>query len=428
MFGFTLSSTRFSFTVVCMSVSSSRRAPSSASPIPNAAVHRLFIPMLAILSAFAPITTDMYLPAFGQLAQEFGVDSGRIQGTLTAFFIGMAVGQLMYGPLIDRYGRRKPLIAGITLYLVATLGCLLTTDVEVFSGFRLLQAVGGCVGMIVARAVVQDLFEPQEIARTMSLLMMVVALAPAAAPVVGGWVLALGSWQSIFWVMFGYGVLCWLLAFFALSETLPASRRQPISAAGIARTYAGLLRDPAFSTPALVGALSLASLFSYITGSAAVLMDQYGLSEQHYGLVFGVNALGIMAAAQLNRMLLRRWSVASVLSAGLVASLVAAVLILAAARFAPGVLIFLTVPLWLSVATVGLIGSNAVALAMATSGPRAGSASALIGTLQFVVAAVFSGMVAMTQNGTPYPMAIAMVLAGVLAAVLWFGTRAKRTA
>jgi DHA1 family bicyclomycin/chloramphenicol resistance-like MFS transporter len=375
---------------------------------PRVSVSRFLIPVLALL------------PAFVQMAEAFAVDSGRIQGTLTAFFIGMASGQLFYGPLIDRYGRRKPLLAGIALYLVATLGCLLIDHIDWFTGFRLLQAVGGCAGMIVARAVVQDVFDPLETARTMSLLMMVMALAPAAAPVVGGWVLTWGNWHTIFAVMLGYGVLALALAWFALPETLQAHQRQPISASGIVRTYAGLLRNPAFRTPALVGALSMASLFSYITGSPVVLMDLYGLGEQQYGLVFGANALGIMAASQINRMCLRRWPVPAVLTAGLLLSLVAGALVLAAAALVPGVLVLLVVPLWFSIASVGLVGANSAALAMRASGSRAGSASAMLGALQFVIAAVFSGVVAFTQNGTAYPMAMAMVVAASAATVLWW--------
>lgn len=398
-------------------------SPSSHAALSGSASPRFLIPILAVLSAFAPLTTDMYLPAFGQLAQDFQVDSGRIQGTLTAFFIGMAAGQLLYGPVIDRWGRRKPLLAGIALYMLATLGCLLTRDIGAFTAFRLLQAVGGCVGMIVARAVVKDLFGPLEAARALSLLMMVLALAPAAAPVVGGWVMVLGGWQTIFAVLLAYGAVCWLLGCFALPETLAPDQRHPLSLGGIARTYAGLLRDPAFRTPALVGALALSSLFAYITGSAFVLMNLYGLSEQGYGLLFGVNALGIMLASQLNRMWLRRWPVPRVLSWGLLLGFAAALAVLAAAAFAPGVRVLLAVPLWLSVASVGFIGANSAALAMSASGRHAGSASALIGTLQFVSAAIFSGVVAATQNGTAYPMAVAMVVAGVAASALWFARR-----
>ena len=399
-------------------------APATATPPSQS--RRTLILILAFLSAFAPLTTDMYLPAFAQMAASFNVEAGRIQGTLTAFFLGMAAGQLLYGPILDRWGRRIPLLGGVTVYLLATLGCLLSTNVEMFTVFRVFQAIGGCAGIIVARAVVSDLFDPVENARTMSLLMMIVTLAPAVAPLFGGWILHFAPWQAIFVALLVYGALCWVLAWMRLPETMPVSKRQPISMRSMVRTYAGLLAQPSFRVPAVVGGLGLSTIFCYITGSAFVFIKLYGLSEQQYATVFGVNALGIMAASQLNRLLLRRWPVHKALSFGLTVNLSAGLLVLAAVALGGSVWLF-ALPLWFCVGSMGLIGSNAAALAMSASGPRAGSASALVGTLQFVFASIFSALVAVTQNGTAYPMAIAMVTAPAIAAVIWgFRSRVAR--
>jgi DHA1 family bicyclomycin/chloramphenicol resistance-like MFS transporter len=400
-----------------MTVSVPPSAP--AAPVPK---HSLVL-ILAFLSAFGPLTTDMYLPAFGEMAQDFGVDQGRIQATLTAFFAGMAAGQLLYGPVLDRWGRRLPLLAGVALFLLATLGCLLSPDIESFSFFRVLQAVGGCAGMIVARAVVSDLFDPQETARTLSLLMMVVTLAPAVAPVLGSWILLIGGWRAIFAVLLLYGLACLLLAWKAVPETLAPERRRPISLRGMLQAYGSLLGQRAFVLPALIGGLGLAALFCYITGSAFALTSVYGLSAQQYGLLFGLNALGIMVTAQVNRMLLRHWSTRQALGFGLALSLGACVLALVAATWMPGQLLPFALGLAGLVATVGFIGSNSAALAMVAGRARAGSASALLGTVQFVCAALFSGAVAAAQNGTVYPMLLGMLTASLLAGLLWLAAR-----
>lgn len=383
---------------------------------------RSLILLLAFLSAFAPLTTDMYLPAFSQMAASFDVDSGRIQTTLTAFFLGMAAGQLLYGPLLDRWGRRIPLLAGVSVYVLATIGCLVVTDIESFTVFRVFQAIGGCAGMIVARAVVSDLFDTVETARTLSLLMMVVTLAPAAAPVIGGWILAVAGWKAIFWLLLAYGGACLLVTWTSLPETMPVAKRQPLSPGSIVATYAGLLARPAFVVPVLVGGLGMASLFGYITGSPFVLIDLFGLTEQQYGYVFGANALGIMVASQLNRILLRRWPIRRALAAGLGLNLAACSgALVAIATGAPFAVV--AIALWCCVASIALIGSNAAALAMSASGGRAGSGSALVGAVQFAMATLASAIVAATQNGTAWPMFVTMVSAPAAALLLWSACR-----
>lgn len=375
------------------------------------------IVVLAMLSAFAPFATDMYLPGFAQMATAYNTDHSRIEGTLSAFFLGLALGQAIYGPLIDRFGRRLPLLFGVALFALATLGCLLTRDIDVFTGLRVLQAMGGCAGMIVGRAVINDLYGPTESARALSLMLMLMTLAPIVAPLLGGWILIFAGWQAIFGFLLAFSAVCAALVWFRVPETLPVERRTRLHLPSIFQRYAALLRRPAFIMPALVGALANSSMFAYITGSPFIFMGRFGLTEQQYGLLFGSAALGIMIGAQANRIGLRRLPVKTMLGAALSLNLSAAAVLLAVAGtehvavFAP--------PLWFVIASLGFINGNAAAIAMSASGEHAGMGSALIGVLQFTCAFTVSSLVAASQNGTAYPMAIAMVTVSMLANVLW---------
>lgn len=383
--------------------------------------------ILAMLSAFAPFATDMYLPGFRQMAQSFQTDNGRIESTLSAFFLGLALGQALYGPVIDRFGRRLPLLIGVGLFLAATVGCLLTRDITVFTGFRVLQAIGGCAGMIIGRAIVNDLFEPNESARVLSLLLMLVTLAPIMAPLLGGWILAIAGWQAIFVFMLVFASLCGGLVWRHVPETLPAGRRSSLDPMHVLRTYATLGRRPDFIVPALVGGLAQACMFAFITGSPFVFMSLFGVDEQHYGWLFGFNALGIILSAQANRIALRRWRAPRLLGWALCLNLAAGLALVASANSSH--LAVLMAPLWFAIASLGFIGGNAAAIAMAVTGEHAGSGSALIGTLQFACAFLVSSLVATGQNGTAYPMALAIAVAGALATGLWFGSsRLRRVA
>ncbi len=373
-----------------------------------------------MLTAFAPFATDMYLPGFGQMALAFHTDNGRIESTLSAFFLGLALGQALYGPLIDRFGRRVPLLIGVGLFIATTIGCLLTRDISVFTALRVVQAIGGCAGMVIGRAIVSDLFDSSESARVLSLLLMLVTLAPIVAPLLGGWILIIAGWQAIFVFMLVFALICGVLVWFHVPETLPSSRRTPLRLSQVMRTYGELCRRPAFIVPTLVGGLAQACMFAFITGSPFVFMGLFDVGEQQYGWLFGLNALGVVACAQANRIGLRRWPVQKLLGAALCLNLVAGLALVASAQTSH--LVVLMVPLWVAIASLGFIGGNAAAVAMDASGEHAGSGSALIGTLQFGCAFLVSSLVAAAQNGTAYPMALAIAAAGLLATVLWFAT------
>lgn len=391
-------------------------------PVTTVPTHsRALILVLALLSAFAPFATDMYLPALGHMARAYSTDTGRIEGTLSAFFLGLAIGQAIYGPLIDRFGRKPPLLIGVSLFVLATLGCLLTRDIDVLISFRVLQAMGGCAGMIIGRAIINDLYGPTESARVLSLMMMFMTIAPIMAPMVGGWMLGWAGWESIFVFIIVFGSTCGLMAWRFVPETLATTGRAPLSVGSVANAYAQLARRPAFILPAISGALGQASMFAFITGSPFIFMQRFGLSEQQFGWLFGLTAVGIAVGAQINRTGLKRVPVRTMLGRALLCNLAAAATLVLVADTL--LLPLLAIPLWCLIATLGLIGSNAAATAMAASAPYSGSGSALIGVLQFGCAAGVSTLVALNQNGSAYPMTIAMLTVSSLATLTWFGTR-----
>lgn len=370
--------------------------------------------ILGALSAFAPMSIDMYLPSLPALQHDFGAGTAAAQLTLSAFFLGLAVGQALYGPLADRHGRRPPLLAGITLYVAASLGCALASSIEALAALRFLQAMGGCAGVVIARAVVRDLFDPQAAARMLSLLMLVMGVAPILAPLAGGAILLWAGWRWIFVALALFGLACLLGVVTGLAETRPAQTVRP-GFAGSLRLFAKLARDRRFIGPALTGALAQAGMFAYISGSPFVFIQVHGVPAQHYGWLFGLNALGIIGGSQLNRWLLRRHDAARILRVANGVTAACGLALLAVVWSTPGSLPLLLVPLFGYVASLGFSYANAAALAMAPFGHHAGSASALLGTVQFGAAAVAGIAVGRLHDGTAMPMAATIAVCGLLA-------------
>ena len=383
---------------------------------------RLII-ILGILSAFAPFTTDTYLPGFHAMAKDFGVGIGLIELTLSLFFLGLAVGQLFYGPVIDAIGRRRPLFVGVILYILATTVCLFTHNIHLLIAMRFLQALGGCSGMLIGRAILNDLFDALENARAQSLLMVVMMLGPILAPILGGFLIAHFGWRSVFVFMLAFGVVCALLVALFIPETLAAEDRQPLHLTGILRTWTTLLRKPQFTIPTLVGACAQACMFAFITGSSFVFINLHGVSTQQYGLLFALIALALIVGAQLNRVALRIWSPAKLLSFAQILNLAAGALLVAAVPTSS--LIALLVPLWLCVLSLGFSGADSVALAMSGCRENSGSGSSLIGLLQFAGAFAVSSLIASAQNGTALPMTISIAACASVAVLLWFLTPSR---
>lgn len=377
--------------------------------------------ILGTLSAFGPLSIDMYLPGLPTIGREFGTDTAAAQQSLSAFFIGLALGQAFYGPIADRVGRKKPLLFGCILYTIASLGCIFAPTMGSLIGLRFAQALGGCAGMVIARSVVRDLFDARESARIYSFLMLVMGLAPITAPLIGGQLLIFFGWRSIFVLLAAFGLICVLLVLFGLQETLPVERRSTAGLGQALSAYGGLLRDRQFVGFALAGGFISAGMFVYIAGSPFVLIELYGIAPEHYGWIFGANALGLIAASQLNRWLLNRYSSERILRTAISTIVGAGILLVLAAATSFGGLIGLLVPLFICIAGYGLVAPNATAAAMAPHGKQAGSASALLGTLQFSVGAIAGILVGVLHNGTALPMAAMIAGCGIASFIAFSG-------
>lgn len=372
-----------------------------------------------MLAAFAPMATDMYLPALHLIAQDFHASQSAAESSVSLFFLGLALGQALYGPLADRWGRRAPLLLGIGLYAGATLACLLVSDITQLVALRVLQAMGGAAGMIVGRAIITDLYSERESARAFSLLMMVMTIAPIVAPVLGGFIITTLGWRAVFWAMLVFGLVAGVLVWRFIPETLAPDKRSREGFASIARGWLALLADPAFRTPALVGGLGQGCMFAFITGSPGVFMGGHGVSAQGFGWLFALVACSLIISAFINRQALRHTTPETMLGRALLLNVAAGWLALAAAPL--NELVALLVPLWFAIGSLGFLGANAAAVAMAHNGGRPGSASSLVGVLQFAIAFVVSSAVAAAAGSTAYPMALAIVGCGTVAALLWFG-------
>lgn len=370
--------------------------------------------ILGALSAFGPLAIDFYLPGFPAIALAFGTDEKHVQMTLAAYFLGLSIGQLAYGPVADRFGRRIPLLVGVGLFTLASLACSFAPTLEWLVAARFVQALGGCAGMVLSRAIVSDKCNPVESAKVFSQLMLVMGLAPILAPMLGGLLVNLYGWHSIFLVLSIFSAVCWLAVFRGLPESMPAEHpRHPL--AGAFKQYARLLGDKVFIGHALTGGIAMAGMFAYVSGSPFVFIKMYGVPPEHYGWLFGSNAAGFILTAQVNARVLSRRGPAFLLARAVWVYVAAALVLLGIAALHTEALWPLLIPLFICIASLGCIIPNASACAMNGQWKRAGSASALLGCLQFSVAAGASALVGLLHNGTAIPMAAVISLCGVLA-------------
>lgn len=374
--------------------------------------------ILGLLTAFDPLSIDMYLPAFPEIQKTFGVGYSTVELSLTSFFIGLAFGQLIYGPLSDRYGRKKPLAIGMTLYLLASLGCAFAPSIQVLIALRMVQAVGGCAGMVISRAMVRDLFDKRRSAQIFSLLMLVMGLAPILAPLIGGYLAKYLGWRTIFGLLGLLSLLVSIAAQIFLPET-HTGVRHPLTFRSMLRTYGRLLGDRRFMGFSLSAGAVRAGMFAYITGSPFVFITLFGIKPENFGWIFGTNAFGLIAAAQINSYLLSRYSVESILGTAILAAGLASTALWMAAILAP-LFWAVLIPLFIFIMTLGLIGPNSAAGALAHQGAQAGAASALMGTLQWMIAAGAGLLVSRFHDGTTRPMAGVIFGSGLLAVILYF--------
>lgn len=381
--------------------------------------HRIAV-ILGALVALGPLSIDMYLPAFPELARDLRTDPASVQLTLASYFVGLAIGQAFYGPLADRFGRKLPLYVGLVIFCAASAACALAMSVDTLIAMRFVQALGGCAGMVISRAVVRDTFDERESARVFSMLMLVMGLAPILAPMIGGWLVVHLGWRAIFWALAAFGALNLLSVRLALGESLPMDRRQRHDLATVFTVYAALLRDRHFMRFALAGGLIIAGMFAYIAGSPFVFMEIHGASPGEYGLIFGANAAGLIFASQVNGRLVMRVDRERLFVGALLAAAVAGVVLFVAALTGLGGFAGLLIPLFAFIATLGFILPLAAALAMAPHGRNAGSASALIGVLQFALGAAAGTLVGILHDGSARPMALIIAACGCGAVLIRF--------
>ena len=391
--------------------------PGSEAPLPVvAAPNRIrMIFVLGLLVALGPLTIDMYLPALPKIAEELRVSSSVAQLTLTGTLAGLAIGQLVIGPLSDSLGRRRPLFAGIVLHMVASLLCLFAPNIATLGIARGLQGMGAAAGMVVAIAVVGDLYKDNAAATVMSRLMLVLGIAPVLAPSLGAAVLLHASWHWIFAALVILAGALLVMAVMALPETLPVAHRRPLKAKGIAATYLELLRDVRFVILVLVAALGMSGLFAYIAGASFVLQGRFGLDQTAFALVFGAGAIALIGTTQMNVVLLKRFSPQQIMVWALAAaSVFGAVFVVLAAAHVGGLFGFV-VPVWAILAAMGLVIPNAPAVALTRHPDAAGTAAALLGAVQFGLGAVVAPVVGVLGNDE---LAMAAVMtAGVVIAL-----------
>jgi DHA1 family bicyclomycin/chloramphenicol resistance-like MFS transporter len=372
--------------------------------------------VLGSLIAIAPFTIDTYLPALPAITTDLHTGAAAVQLTLTGTLTGLALGQVLIGPVSDALGRRRPLIAGLIVHVVASLLCVVAPNVAVLGVLRVMQGLGAAAAGVVANAVVRDLFAGTTAAKIYSRLLLVMGVAPILAPTLGGVVLRWTSWRGVFAALAVVGLALIAIGVFGLRETLPPERRRRGGVVSTVATYGRLLGDRTFVGLILVAGLSLAALFSYVSGSSFVYQDQYGLSQQQFGLVFGAGAVGLIAASQLNARLLDRFTPQQVLTWALTIGSAAALLLVGVAATGIGGMVAVMVSLWVVLATAGLAIPNAPALALTRYGDAAGTAAALLGAAQFGVGALAAPLVG--ALGTSALSMGAVVAAGMIGALV----------
>lgn len=384
--------------------------------------------IIGALSAFGPLSIDMYLPGLPSLTQDLGGETWQAQLTLTACLLGLAGGQIVAGPLSDELGRKRPLVIGLFAYAVASLLCALSPSVPVLISLRLVQGSAGAAGIVIARAIVRDLYSGSEAARFFALTMAVNGLAPILAPILGGQLLNFTSWRGVFIVLTLIGLALLVAGIFGLQETLPPTRRRPGGIGLTLQTFGGLLTDRHFLGYALSSGLAFAAMFAYISGSPFVLENIFKVSPQTFSLIFAINALGIIITSQISGRLVDKVAPRKLLALGIGSVFVGSWLLLLVVLAGVG-LVGVLPAFFLIVSSIGFIAPNATALALAPHPRIAGSASALIGVIQYVIGAAATPLVGLGGSSTALPMAILIAVLGSSAFLAFVSlTRAKKLA
>ena len=374
--------------------------------------------ILGLLSAIGPFSIDMYLPAFPSIAAALHTTVAKISLSLSSFFIGISAGQMLYGPLLDRFGRKKPLYIGISVYLIASVGCAMATSANELIWLRLLQALGSCSGMVASRAMVRDLFPVEENAKVFSLLMLVVGVSPIIAPTLGGYLSAEFGWHYVFIVLTVLAAIILAAIHFYLPESRKPDPDFSLKPKPIINSFLHVAKEPQFYTYAFAGSVAAAGLYAYISGSPSVFMEIYKVSEKQYGWIFAMVAAGLITSSQLNTFLLRKYKSEQIIVIALLCQSLTGVILFAGSAL--GFLgLFSTIFLcFIFLSCQGFTFPNTSALSLAPFSKTAGSASALLGSIQMGIGAFTSALVSYLNNGTAVPMSAVMACCSLLSFII----------
>lgn len=378
----------------------------------------ILILILGFMAALGPFSIDMYLPSFSAIAENLNTSIDKVSLTLTSYFIGISLGQLIYGPIIDRYGRKKPLLIGLGIFILSSLGCALSPDIYSLIVLRFFLALGGCVGMVASRAIIRDRFEDQEIAKAFSSLILVMGVAPIIAPTIGGYISSEWGWRYIFYVLAVIGSILILVVFYFLRESKKQDLTVSLNFKKVSISYWQVICHKEFLLNAIAGSLIMAGMFAYIAGSPFVYMELFDLSETDYGWMFGLNAMAFIGGSQINRFLLSK-ATSNVVSYKSSIVLLVVAIIAVLISFNDNIpLIAIQVILFIFMLFSGILGPNTSAMAVIPFTKNAGVASALIGSVRMASGALASLTISLTHNGTALPMLLFIAVSCILVFVI----------
>lgn len=374
---------------------------------------------LAALTTFAPLSVDMYLPAMPTIATELSASASNIQLSLSLFLGGYAGGQLAYGPLSDRFGRRLPLLAGVVLYILTSVGCALAGSVDRLILLRLLQALGACAGTVLSRAMVRDLFGKEEAARLFSIMILITGVAPMFAPIIGGQILVYAGWRAIFWVLAAFGVFSLVFAW-RLQESHPVAARTSYGAFAMLKSYGTLLKNRRFVGYTLCQGFVFSGMFAYISGSPFVFIELFGIPPDYYGLLFAFHVTALMTGAAINNRLIPKFGTERMLTFGVINAAVIGTLLIAVGITGSGGLVGVVLLCWLFMPSVTLVSSNALTGGLSEFPRLTGTAAAVMGAAQFGVGGVFAYVVGLLHDGTVFSMTVVIGTVGLAALLTRF--------
>ena len=373
------------------------------------------IALLGSMTALAPFSIDMYLPGFTAIAVDLKTTASKVSLSLSGYFIGISAGQLLYGPLLDKYGRKKPLYYGLSVYILASIGCALAKDINTLIVLRCIEAIGGCAAAVAAVALVRDLFPISESAKVFSLLMLVVGASPMIAPTIGGYVTAAYGWQVVFLILAVMGTALLIASALWLPNTYQPDTTITLKPRPIIKTFATVLAEPQFYTYAFTASISLSGLFAYVASSPVIFMQVYNTSQKTYGWIFAFLSIGLIGSSQLNALLLKHFKSEQIIKIMLITQLFFSIVLVAASYAEILTLPLLLILLFMILSCVGILNPNAAALSLAPFTKNAGSASALMGAIQMGAGALISIIISFFDKPSTLPMSTAMASSALLA-------------